>query len=332
MSVDALLSNYRPLKLPAEMPPTLTVVIDTEEEFDWEAPFDRNATATENIECQPLAQAVMDRHGVVPTYVVDYPVAANARASSILKSISDAGRCEIGAHLHPWVNPPYEEPLDLFHSYPGNLAESLERRKLINLVQQIETAFGRRPTIYKAGRYGVGRATYAILADLGFVLDVSVVNHTDFSDTGGPDFRRSPPGPFKGPYGILALPLSVHFVGSLARSGPQLFPFVSGAFGKRLHMPGILSRVGFLERLRLTPEGNTLYDMIRQTRAALARGERYFMLTYHSSSLLPLATSYVRDEEDRRNFLSTLDSYFAFFLQECGGEMKSVTEFGASIR
>ena len=47
-----------------------------------------------------------------------------------------------------------------------------------------------------------------------------------------------------------------------------------------------------VERLRLTPEGLTLADMKRQTRAALARGERYFMLTYHSSTLLPGVTPY----------------------------------------
>jgi hypothetical protein len=271
----------------------------------------------------------MDRHGVVPTYVVDYPVAANARASSILKAICDSGRCEIGAHLHPWVNPPYEEPLDEFHSYPGNLPPSLERQKLESLVHQIEAAFGHKPSIYKAGRYGVGPHTFAILADLGFVLDVSVVNHTDFSDTGGPDFRRLPPGPFRGPHGILALPLSVHFVGGLAGLGPKIFPRMSGAVGKKFHMPGILSRLGVIERLRLTPEGHTLEEMIRQTRAGLAQGERYFMLTYHSSSLLPGATDYVRDRHALQNFLATLDDYFRFFLRECGGQFRSTSDMAA---
>jgi hypothetical protein len=331
MAHPCIFSSYNPLKLPSGGRPVLTVVIDTEEEFDWTAPFDRNANETRNIEYQKLAQEVMDRHGVVPTYVVDYPVAASPRASSILRSIAEEGRCEIGAHLHPWVTPPYDEPIDTLHSYPGNLPAALEREKLSNLTHEIERAFGRKPTIYKAGRYGLGPATFGILAELGFAIDVSVVNHTDFSDSGGPDFRGIAPGPFKGPHDILALPLSVHFVGLLAGFGPTLFPLLSDGPSKTIHMLGILARLGVLERLRLTPEGSRLGDMVRQTRGALARGERYFMLTYHSSSLLPGATPYVRTEQDRAKFLSILDSFFVFFLEECGGEMKSVIELSRTL-
>ena len=60
---------------------------------------------------------------------------------------------------------------------------------------------------------------------------------------------------------------------------------------------------------------------------AIASGERYFMLTYHSSSLLPGANSYVRNGSERREFLSTLDRYLAFFIKDCRGTTKSVTTF-----
>ena len=102
-------SSWRALDLPAEWPPTLVVVVDTEEEFDWNAPFDSNSRSTTNILFQPLAQEIMDRHGIVPIYVVDYPVADTPEAVSVLRAIADNGRCEIGAHLHPWVCPPHEE-------------------------------------------------------------------------------------------------------------------------------------------------------------------------------------------------------------------------------
>src|ERR1700704_1917259 len=169
------------IALPASYRPTLSVVIDTEEEFDWSAPFDARATATENIKYQPLAQEIMDRHGVIPTYVVDYPVANTPSAYSVLRAIADSGRCEIGAHLHPWVNPPHEGPIDEFHSYPGNLPEHLEREKLARLPARIEQSFGQRPRIYKAGRYGLGPASFQSMASLGFEIDASIVPRTDFS-------------------------------------------------------------------------------------------------------------------------------------------------------
>ena len=99
----------------------------------------------------------------------------------------------------------------------------------------------------------------------------------------------------------------------------------------RLRLPGLLSRMGLLERLRLSPEGHSFDDLARQTRSALKRGERYFMLTYHSSSLLPGANSYVRDESEREAFLAKLDRYFAFFRDEVGGAFQSASKIAQTL-
>jgi hypothetical protein len=305
--------------------PILTVVIDTEEEFDWSAPFDPQATATTNLAFQPLAQAIFDRWGVVPTYVIDYPVAHSPEARAVLRPIFDDGRCEIGAHLHPWVTPPHGGPVDNRHSYPGNLPREQEKQKLAALTREIEEGFGRRPTVYKAGRYGIGPATAGILTELDYRIDASVVPHTSFRQSEGPDFNGYPDQPFETAAGLVALPLSVGFVGALASAGRTIYPVVSGTLGMGLHLPGICARMKLLERLRLSPEGHSLNDLMRQTRAALSQGQRFFMLTYHSSSLLPGATSYVRDEADREAFLSTLDRYFEFFLKDCGGRVQAIS-------
>lgn len=318
------------LNLPAEWPPTLIVVIDTEEEFDWDAPFDSNSRSTTNILFQPLAQEIMDRHGIVPIYVVDYPVADAPEAVAVLRSIADNGRCEIGAHLHPWVSPPHQEVINAQNSFPGNLPPTLERDKLAGLTQRIENSFGHPPTIYKAGRYGLGPATFATLLELGYRVDTSVVPHTDFSASGGPDFTAFPSGPFLAGADLIALPLSVHFAGALAEAGPKLYPSLAARSPARLRLPGLTARLGLLERLRLSPEGHSLNDMKRQTRTALARGERYFMLTYHSSTLLPGGTPYVRSIADRDAFLRALEGYLEFFMGECGGRGKRITEVAAS--
>ncbi len=55
------------------------------------------------------------------------------------------------------------------------------------------------------------------------------------------------------------------------------------------------------------------------------------MLTYHSSSLLPGATAYVRTEAERSSFLSTLDGYLRFFLGEIGGRTDTVTRVAAAL-
>src|SRR5437868_2203522 len=153
------------VEVPSTWLPTLVVVIDSEEEFNWNDPFDARNTSVNNIALQPLSQVILDRYGVIPTYVIDYPVAKTPAAVAVLRQIFAEGRCDIGAHLHPWVNPPAEGPVDAYHSYPGNLPAATERRKLIALTDAIAENFGMTPKIYKAGRYGIGVATPAILRE-----------------------------------------------------------------------------------------------------------------------------------------------------------------------
>lgn len=319
------------LRPPEDWPATLCVVIDTEEEFDWSKPFDQKSTQTGNIDFQPLAQTIFDRYGIVPAYVIDYPVASSPMAGAVLRSFLDAGRCEIGAHLHPWVNPPHGGPIDNFHSFPGNLPAHLESEKLAELSQIIETNFGHRPSIYKAGRYGIGRNTAKALSSLGFKIDVSVVPFTSFQPYGGPDFGAYPDCPFETENGIVAMPLSVTFTGILASAGPKIYPALSGRTAKHLHLAGILSRLGLLERLRLSPEGHTLDDLIRQTSSAFNQGQRLFMLTYHSSSLLPGATMYVQNEAGRDKFLSTIEKYIEHFFKYFSGRTASVSKLAEEL-
>ena len=317
----ALDRSRLPARLPDQHPPLLLVIVDTEEEFDWARPHSRENTSVTAIASQGSAQAIFGGHGIVPTYVVDYPVASNAAAVEALRAFADAGKCRIGAHLHPWVNPPHTEPVNAHNSYPGNLPPVLERAKLEALTATIADGFGVRPTVYKAGRYGVGPGTAQILEDLGYLIDVSVVPFTSFAGDGGPDFSAEPfyPSWFGSDGRLLEIPLSCGFAGLLRGLGPGIFPRVSGPRGMRLRLPGILARSGLLERVRLTPEGVDLEANLRLTRSLYEQGCRVFSFTYHSPSLVPGMTPYVRTANQLQEFLRAMDRFFSFFMRELGG-------------
>src|SRR5215469_2833916 len=278
--------------------PRLLVVIDTEEEFDWSKPHSRSETRVDHIKHLGAVQNIFDRYGVRPTYVVDYPVASQEGGYRPLRDWLTAGKCLIGAHLHPWVNPPFDEEVSARNSYPGNLPSALEKAKLATLTSAIETNLGIRPTVYRAGRYGIGPATGAILEELGYEIDTSVVPYTDFRRDLGPNFSDFGTSPFWfGAQGrILELPLTVGWHGQLRGFGQRLQPLLMSNLGLALHAPGILARSHLLERIRLTPEGTSLAELKRLTDTMIAAGERLFVFSFHSPSVVPGNTPYVETQ------------------------------------
>jgi hypothetical protein len=310
---------HRPCELPESGPPALVVVVDTEEEFDWSAPLERAGTAVGHMAAIGRLQDVFDAPGVVPSYLVSHAIVAQEAGWRPLEPYLAAGRALIGAHLNPWATPPYRERLNPTNSYPGNLPRALEAAKLAALSGEIERALGVRPAIYKAGRYGKGANTEAILEEQGFEVDMSPAPAMDFRADGGPDYRRHSPRPFL--FGrartLLCLPNTGAFVGWLEGQGPVLQPVLEA--GSWLRLPAIASRLRLLERLRLTPEGYTLAELKRLTRALLARGQRTFVLGLHSPSVVPGNTPYVRSDADLRTMLGRLQAYLAFFRDELSG-------------
>ena len=331
---DALNVSGRLSRLPDHHPPLLLVVIDTEEEFDWHRPHARENTSVTAVAAQGQAQEIFAKHAIVPTYVIDYPVASNPAAVEALRAFSDFGHCRIGAHLHPWVNPPYTEQVNAYNSYPGNLPTAIEKEKLEILTGAIADGFGARPVVYKAGRYGVGPATTRILEELGYLIDVSVVPFTSFADDGGPDFSAAAfhPSWFGSSGTLLEIPLSCGFYGLFRSLGPAFFPRASGDIGMRLRLPGMLARSGLLERIRLTPEGVDLAANIRLARSLYEQGCRIFSFTYHSPSLVPGMTPYVGSEQELSCFLDTIDRFFSFFRMELGGRPSEPLEIYDLLR
>jgi hypothetical protein len=311
----------RACDLPAGAPPVLLAVIDTEEEFDWSAPLDRASTAVGHMAAIGRLQDVFDTIGVVPSYLVSYAIVAQEAGFRPLQGYLAGGRALIGAHLNPWATPPHRERVNAVNSYPGNLPRELEAAKLAALCRQIERGLGVRPTIYKAGRYGKGRNTEAILEEQGFEVDMSPAPAMDFRADGGPDYTRHSPQPFL--FGrarrLLCLPNTGAFVGRCHALGADLHPLMEHVWGARLRLPAIASRLRLLERIRLTPEGHTLAEMQRLTRALLARGQRTFVLSLHSPSVVPGNTPYVRSDAERTALLARLGSYLTFFRNELLG-------------
>ena len=310
---------YQPLPVANDDPPRLYIVVDTEAEFDWSKGFDRGQTKVSAMSEQQPAQAIFDGYGARPIYVVDYAVASQPDGYGPLREIFDRRGCAIGAHLHPWVNPPFEEDVSDFHSFGGNLPPGLEERKLTALVETIREGFGVSPLFFKAGRYGIGRNTINILHRLGFAVDFSLLPLADLRARGGPDFRFAEARPYRaGAEGMLSLPMTRGQLGLLAPLPPVLHGALHSKRAAKWHLPGILSGMRLANTVTLTPEGVPAREQIRLIDRLMRRGCRTFVLHYHSPSLAG-HTPYVRTPRERKEFLINIEDVCRFFFDTMGG-------------
>jgi hypothetical protein len=306
---------------PAERP-RLIVVIDTEEDFDWSQQKSRYNTSVQSLRWISRVAEILDEYRIMPLFVIDYPVVSQPEGYLPLLEIYKSGRCLIGAHLHPWVNPPFEEPIDNYNSFPGNLGYALESAKLKVLTESITEKFGARPVIYKAGRYGVGSYTAKILEEQGYEIDMSVCPQMDYSSDGGPNFCHMSAWPFwfGGRSRILELPLTIDFTGGLRKWGSILHRGGRHPVLSLFHPIGLMSRLRLLDKIWLSPEGYASSEHIRLVRTLYGDGLRIFSFAFHSPSVHPGNTPYVRSEADLQVFLSRCRTFFDFFMRDLGGQ------------
>jgi hypothetical protein len=276
------------------------ITVDTEEEFAWNEPFQRTGHTLNHVARLRDFQIFCEKQGIVPVYVMDFPIATCPLTVAVLGEAAAARRAELGIHLHPWVTPPHDEVVNDRNSFAGNLPPELEEAKFERIKQALSSQFGVEPRIFRAGRYGVGPETHRVLARNAIAIDSSVRARFDYSAHHGPDFSHFPALPYwvGGDRSILELPLTTVYGGALRSRGDWLYPVLRRAPRIR----GALSRLGLLDRIALTPEGVDAKDAIRGIDRALEEGLPLLVMSFHSPSLDPGHTPYVRSEDDLDRF------------------------------
>jgi peptidoglycan/xylan/chitin deacetylase (PgdA/CDA1 family) len=296
----------------------LVVTVDTEEEGLWAGSYRAIGNTCRNIENLPRVHEVFARHGVHPTYLVDYPVATSECAIKILGEMAAGDGAEIGAHLHPWCTPPFFPGGTRREvSYAHRLPPEVQEEKLEVLSRTLAEGFGARPRTYRAGRWGFDHSSVPVLERLGYTVDTSVDPLWWDPAPGGPSFVRAPVRPYRldptdamrpGRSPVLEVPVSTGFTGgrvgaAFERVARRLAP-----------LPGLrrwMVRAGLVS---LKPEVYPLDRMCALADEIAARGLPVYNVMFHSSAALPGATPYVRDERALGAFLRRLDALLRYLV------------------
>lgn len=288
--------------------PRFLVTVDTEEEFDWDGPFTRDCHGLTHLRSIEPFQKLCERNGVKPLYLVDYPVISDDFGAELFADWVKSGGAEVGLQLHPWVNPPFAETVNLRNSYACNLSPEIERAKLAQLYEIVERRLGIRALSYRAGRYGAGGATPDFLVEMGVCVDTSVRALFDYRKQGGPNHARALQTPYwVKPGQLIELPVTSVFGGTFRSMGPMLFDQVFASDTMR----SMLARGGLLERLALTPEGIPADKAIAAIDYAIDGELPILTFSFHSPSLAAGHTPYVRSEAELEQFYIWWEAVFA---------------------
>jgi hypothetical protein len=88
---------------------------------------------------------------------------------------------------------------------------------------------------------------------------------------------------------------------------------------RRIGAGGVCARLRVVERIRLSPEDYSEPEMRRLTHTLLRDGVRVFVFSFHSPSVMPGGTPYVRTQAELDRFLDKCRHYFGFFMNELRG-------------
>jgi hypothetical protein len=311
--------------------PAVLMGIDTEADDQW-SERGRRELNVRNAQELPRLQSLCNRFGVRPSYLVTYEMATRDESAHLLRAMAAQGRCELGAHLHPWTSPPFR-PEDLrAHSYPHTLPLELLDRQLTELTATIQKRLGVRPTTYRAGRNGFDARSIPILERLGYTVDTSVDPLFNERRKGGMVFAGAPAQPYRPSYDdvtreggarILEVPITSATLPALPKAVEALYTRLPP-----LRWRAALKRLG-LRPVWLRPSYSSVPDMLAFADRLAAQRARCFNIIFHSSELLPGGSPYTPDAASVERFWDALRRLLEHLTGRLGAVGMTYAEFAA---
>jgi len=202
-----------------------------------------------------------------------------------------------------------------------NLPVQLQLAKLQQLTAVLSEGFGAAPAAFRAGRFGLDSAAVSALRACGYQVDSSVTPYVSWEATdGGPTFVGAPLDAYRiggqrdvtipepdGP--LLEIPLTCGYTRFASTRWRTLHRVLHTPAARALHIQGLASRLGLARLVILTPETESVQDMLAVSRGALEGGVRHLQLFFHSPSLRPGLTPWIATAADVNRLYASIEGY-----------------------
>ena len=304
------------------------ITIDTEGDNQWDH---GRELSVHNIKYVPRFQNLCKRYDIKPTYLVTSEVCQDNFAKELFGGYIKQDVAEIGAHLHSWTTPPFQEvdgfrENDSNHAFASELPYNLLNQKIRNLTDQITASFGKRPTSFRSGRYGFDKEVAKALLENSYLVDSSVTPFVSWSahkgvpnGNGGSDFIGYTPYPYdyeltegsitEIPITIVPtrFPLNVNW--HLAR---YYFRNVNSSLLLRAFRRSFFSNQPIWAR----PVPGMTLNIFKELLHEIKRKKLPFItMMFHSSELMPGCSKYRPDKDSIEELYKLLEDFFELLKQ-----------------
>jgi hypothetical protein len=295
----------------------LAITIDVEED-NWSDYASEPVLS--NIGKLTELQGVFDRYGVKPTYLISYPVATDKNSISILRKILDQDRCEIGAHLHPWNTPPFEEEKTVKNTMLFNLSKDLQYRKLESLHEKISENFKMEPVTFRSGRWGFDHTVAENIHRLGYQVDTSVSPYLNWKSYHGPDFSNRSPMPQILSVGnsgspdssILEVPATIGFLQDNYDLCNACLKAISGSALRHFRLIGVMDRLNIINKVWLSPESDDAEKMVQLAESIKRNKYPILNMFFHSPSLKHGLTHFTKTKEEEKELTRRIEKFLEY--------------------
>jgi len=298
------------------------VTVDTEGDNLWSRP---RTITTRNAEYLPRFQALCEKYGLKPTYLVNWEMSQCPALVEMGREVLRRGAGEIGMHLHAWNSPPackLTADDDRFQPYLIEYSEEQIREKVKVMTQTLGELFGQRPTSHRAGRWAFDARYARILIEQGYVADCSVTPHVNWrfcegdpARSGGTDYTSFPEVPYflnpaniaqAGDSALLELPVTV----IQTRRYPALVERVRGSLAGSFLGTRVM-RKAFPNTAWLMPTGSNGAEMLGVLDAVRTEDRPYAQFVIHSSELMPGGSPKLTDARSIDRIYHDIEALFA---------------------
>jgi hypothetical protein len=160
---------------------------------------------------------------------------------------------------------------------------------------------------------------------LGYAVDTSVLPFVDWRKQYGPDYSEAVPTPYRfrssdiktassnGP--LLEVPATVGFAGLAVtnfKRTNRVHRWLTTPPYSMSKALGLLHHLGVMRKSWLSPENSTGAEMIALAKAMMEKGAPILNLFFHSPTMQPGLTPFVRKQSDVKGFLDRLRMFLKF--------------------